>query len=95
MVTDLEFGSMALSLSRQYPESLPLSWFSLAGMSFSNAAGAYFAVWYARNFEFGSVGGRWALTVIGLVLMALRQETEARRWYEVHVTKKSVKDRTA
>ena len=86
---------MALSLSRQYSDSSALSWFSFVVMSASNLGGAALAVWYALHFRHGSPIGRWTLTIIGIVLMAMRQDTELRRWYEVHVLKKPAKERTA
>ena len=93
MVTNLEAGSMALSLHRQFPLSPLSSWFSLAVMTFSNVFGAAFALWYALYFSRGSVPGRWALTVVGVVLMYMRQDCENKRWYEVHVLKKPLKER--
>lgn len=94
MVTNLEAGSMALSVHRQFPASAATSWFSLVVMTFSNVFGASFAIWYGLYFRFGSLAGRWSLTVIGVVLMYMRQEVELKRWHEVHVLKRPLKDRT-
>ena len=70
-----------------------MSWCSLVGMTLSNGCGAFFAVWYARHYRFGTLASRSFLTVLGLVLMALRQNTELRRWREVHVLKRPLKER--
>ena len=85
---------MALSVHRQFPASAATSWFSLVVMTFSNVFGASFAIWYGLHFRFGSPVGRWSLTVIGVVLMYMRQEVELKRWHEVHVLKRPLKDRT-
>ena len=75
-------------------DSISATQFSLVVMTFSNVFGASFAIWYGLYFRFGSLAGRWSLTVIGVVLMYMRQEVELKRWHEVHVLKRPLKDRT-
>jgi hypothetical protein len=81
MVMVLEFGSCALSLSRQYPTSQLLNHLSLVVMGVSNTSAALLAIWFGLYFGRGdTLASRWALPMIGYGMMFGRQDLEWKRW---------------
>lgn len=81
----LEIGSCGLSLHRQFPTIMALSTASMLLMTASNTGAAALALWYGLRFErVTSLVGRWALPVIGWLMMAARQQLEWVRWVEMH-----------
>lgn len=81
----LEVGSLGLSLHRQYPANMPLSTVSMLLMTVSNFGAAALALWYGLYFERAtSLVGRWALPVLGWMLMAARQQLEWARWVDTN-----------